>query len=141
MTYGVEKPEYMYTGMNDIYNDTDTKLFHWAVSSKSRETVKEVNTPVDQKLRTITMTGIRCVGGCNKAVEKKELGDPVFWSKTDSWPDKKLPVEGDSVEIASGVNMFYDLPDKSPKFKLIVVNGALTFNQPEKVEDTIDLHL
>jgi len=47
MTYGVEKPEYMYTGMNDIYNDTDTKLFHWAVSSKSREAVKEVNRPVD----------------------------------------------------------------------------------------------
>ena len=37
MTYGLARPEFMYTGMNDIFNDTETKLFHWAVSSKPRE--------------------------------------------------------------------------------------------------------
>jgi hypothetical protein len=122
----------MYTGMNDIYNDTDTKLFHWAVSSKPRDGGK-----LDKKKRTIKMTGIRCVGGCNKAVEKKELGPEVMWSNPNSWPTKKLPKEGESVEILPGVNMIFDLP-KSPKLKLIVINGALTFHQPAKEKD---LHL
>jgi len=74
------------------------------------------------------MTGIRCIGGCNKAVEKKKLGPAVYWSKTASWPDKKLPKEGDTVEILPGVNMIYDLPGESPVFKLIVINGGVTFN-------------
>jgi len=88
--------------------------------------------------RKITMTGIRCIGGCNTSVEKKALGPPVFWSKTTSWPTKKLPVEGETVEILPGVNMIYDLPGDSPIFKLIIINGRLTFNNPAK---PVDLHL
>jgi hypothetical protein len=83
------------------------------------------------------MTGIRCVGGCNKAVEKKKLGPEVMWSNPNSWPNKKLPKEGETVEILPGVNMIFDLP-KSPKLKLIVINGGLTFHQPAKEKD---LHL
>jgi len=120
--------------MNDVYNDTDTRMIKFAVSPNPRAPAKAISSTS----RTITMTGIRCIGGCNKAVEKKELGPPVFWSKAASWPDKKLPKEGDSVEILPGVNMFYDLPGDSPIFKLIVINGALTFNQPTK---EVDLHL
>jgi hypothetical protein len=41
------------------------------------------------------------------------------------------------VEILPGVNMIFDLP-KSPKLKLIVINGGLTFHQPAKEKD---LHL
>lgn len=133
-TYAMEQPQFMQTGMNDVYNDTDTRMIKFAVSPNPRAPAKAISSAS----RTITMTGIRCIGGCNKAVEKKELGPPVFWSKAASWPDKKLPKEGDSVEILPGVNMFYDLPGDSPIFKLIVINGALTFNQPTK---EVDLHL
>lgn len=97
-------------------------MFSWVVNGKNEAKKK------------IVMKGIRCIGGCNKAVEKLALGPAVYWSNVNSWPTKKLPVEGETVEIAPGVNMIYDLKTPSPTFKLIVVNGALSFLQDDKTD-------
>jgi len=83
-TYTENSAEFMYTGMNDVFNRTDTKLFHWAVSSNPRQKDKGL----DKNARTIVMNGIRCIGGCNKAVEAKKLGAAVMWSDKNSWPNK-----------------------------------------------------
>jgi len=84
------------------------------------------------------MEGIRCIGGCNKAVEAVELGLPRYWSNPESWSSGELPIEGDTVEIEPGVNMIFDIAE-SPVLKLLTINGRLTFDQPESGD--VDLHL
>lgn len=121
-THILDTPDLFETGHNYVQNDTATRMFSWVVNGKNEAKKK------------IVMKGIRCIGGCNKAVEKKKLGPAVYWSNVNSWPSKKLPVADETVEIAPGVNMIYDLKTPSPIFKLIVVNGALTFLQDDKTD-------
>jgi hypothetical protein len=57
-----------------------------------------------------------------------------YWSNPEHWTSKKIPLEGDDVEIEPGWNMIFDLPE-SPIVKMLTINGRLSFNN-----DT-DLHL
>ena len=81
----------------------------------------------DPANRNILITTSRCVGPCLAAVVIKETeGTKRYWSNPGDWPSKAVPKEGDTVEIESGWDMIYDLQD-SPVFKMITVNGILTF--------------
>jgi len=48
-----------------------------------------------------------------------------YWSNTTSWPDGKLPVEGDDVHIEPAWNMILDIDP--PVLRLLRINGRLTF--------------
>jgi hypothetical protein len=51
-----------------------------------------------------------------------------LWSQASTWPEGKVPVANDDVEIPPGKNIIYDLED-SPIFKYVQINGRLTFKQ------------
>lgn len=78
------------------------------------------------------MVGHRCVGSCNAVIEEKEQEDRVRrWSVAADWKsgekEGKVPVAGEDVHIEPGWNMIFDM-DESPVYKLIRVNGKLTFD-------------
>jgi len=56
-----------------------------------------------------------------------------MWSNASSWPNDTLPLEGEDVHIESSWNMVMDL-NPSPIFKLVRVNGNLTFNPNNDTE-------
>ncbi len=60
-------------------------------------------------------------------------GEPVMWSDPASWPDGKVPVEGDAVMIARGVDMVLDV--SPPALRSLTIDGSLTF------ADTADISL
>jgi hypothetical protein len=86
---------------------------------------------------TIKLTAHRCDGDCQEALEKVDL--ETFkrrWSEPNDWPSKKVPVEGEDVEILPGWDMIYDLEDgQAPKYRIIHVNGWLTFQNGEGYGD------
>lgn len=57
-----------------------------------------------------------------------------YWNVSDDWPAGKVPEEGEDVHIEPGWSMVFNL-NPSPVYKLIRVNGNLTF------ENTTDTHL
>lgn len=64
-----------------------------------------------------------------KEVEEKEIDEttaPKLWSDPKSWVSGMLPKEGEDVDIFPGNNMIMDM-EKTPIFKLVTVNGRLTF--------------
>mmetsp|Transcript_41638 Transcript_41638/g.63568 ORF Transcript_41638/g.63568 Transcript_41638/m.63568 type:complete len:141 (+) Transcript_41638:96-518(+) len=82
---------------------------------------------ITTKEQDVRMNGHRCVGSCNEDITEVEPEDDVrYWSEAESWPDEKVPEEGDEVHIESGWNMVLDVAD-TPIFKLVRVNGLLTF--------------
>lgn len=57
-----------------------------------------------------------------------------YWNNSADWPNNTIPGEGDDVHIEPGWNMVFNL-NPSPVFKLLRVNGKLTF------ENRTDTHL
>ena len=49
-----------------------------------------------------------------------------YWSVANDWTSGQVPLEAEDVHIEPGWNMVFDLVD-SPIYKLIRVNGILTF--------------
>lgn len=82
----------------------------------------------DKDVKSITMTGVRCIDYCQEAIEDKPLElTERYWSIAEHWEDfGRVPVEGDEVVIESGWNMIYDIED-SPKLASLEVRGKLTF--------------
>jgi hypothetical protein len=79
------------TGHNILYNDTETREFHWLVTGKQ---------PVAGKItdsRSLKFVAHRCLGsGCfDKVVVIKEITEePRFWSKSTCFSplnDKEAP--------------------------------------------------
>lgn len=76
----------------------------------------------------------RCLGGkCE--MEALDMGNvsadnltATLWSDVNTWPNKTLPKEGESVHIMPNMSVIFDL-DESPVFKLLRVNGLLTFKE------------
>ena len=72
----------------------------------------------------------QCVGSCNIPVINDETETVEnftrYWSNASHWPNGNLPKENDSLEILPGQNWIFDLAN-SPIYKLVVVNGNLTF--------------
>ncbi|MEO8314010.1 MAG: G8 domain-containing protein, partial [Pseudomonadota bacterium] len=58
------------------------------------------------------------------------------WSDPASWPNKKLPVAGDKVEIASGKSVILDV--SPPALGGVTINGKLTFANDADVELTTE---
>jgi hypothetical protein len=77
------------------------------------------------------MTGNRCPKGICPVIKIYEPGmyeDRVrYWSTASDWPNGTIPVEGDDVHIEPIWNMVFDM-NPSPVYKLIRVNGNLTFS-------------
>jgi hypothetical protein len=47
-----------------------------------------------------------------------------YWSDVNNWPKGALPKEGEDVEIKSGWNMIYDIPE-TPLLNKVEINGRL----------------
>jgi hypothetical protein len=94
------------TGQNLVRNITDVQsneeqLLKFVVNGKN-------STPY--KSRMLTFKGYRCIGPCNVDInETTEVGAEKLWSDPNSWPDGKIPGEGDNVHIESGWNMTMDV--------------------------------
>lgn len=54
-----------------------------------------------------------------------------LWSDAKNWPDQKLPVAGDQVEIPCEWNMKLDVD--TPDLDELVVNGKLYFDDSRKL--------
>jgi len=80
------------------------------------------------------MKGNRCPAGIcpvEKIYEPGVYEDRVrYWSVPEDWPNGFVPVDGDDVHIEPIWNMVFDMW-QSPVYKLIRVNGNLTFH-PDK---------
>lgn len=112
-------------GQNVVYTATEVRETHFIINGMGNPGNKYND-------RHIQLTGHRCAGSCNEAVKEKEQEDRVRrWSVAKDWESDeqigKVPVEGEEVHIEPGWNMIFDM-DKSPVYKLIRVNGKLTFD-------------
>lgn len=117
-------PQLLETGDNTIYNDTATREIHLYLNGKNSSRSR------------VIMKGYRCVDSCFGAIEDMPLETTVrLWSNPDSWPKGVLPREGENVEIKSGWNMIFDIPE-SPLLNMLEINGLLTFKP-----DSPSLHL
>jgi len=113
------------TGQNVLYNQTEVREFHWVVTGKDASAFKPIK-----------FVANRCPWGIcpqEEIVEKELENKTRLWSDKKNWPNETLPAEGDEVHVESGWNMVYDI-EESPVFKLIRVNGRLSFkNDTDKL--------
>ena len=58
------------------------------------------------------------------------------WSDRATWPDKKVPVAGDKVEIASGKEVILDV--SPPALGGLTILGKLTFSDKADLELTTE---
>lgn len=92
--------------------------FHWVVNAKEAE-----------NRSTIRMEGFRCIDFCaeNDELEEVELSNtPLPWSEPSSWESGEVPVEGEEVEIPSGVWIVLDI-EETPLLWSVTINGRLSF--------------
>lgn len=110
--------DYHTNGDNVIYNQTEVREFHWVMNGKEQENKTE-----------LVIEGFRCIVDCDQPdVEEEEISDVVvLWSDPLSWPDEKVPVDGDMAEVTPGTNMLFDI-DESPMLKQLTINGRLSFD-------------
>lgn len=105
--------------------------FHFALNAKDPERMR------------LHIEGYRCVWNCEpeKIEEKKVEGGPIPWSDPKTWPDEKLPEEGDEVSIDTGVWVEFDI-EETPLLKSLSINGRLTFknNLTHPVDRTINAY-
>jgi hypothetical protein len=83
------------------------------------------------------MTGNRCPAGIcpTEAINETDAYESGvrYWSNASDWPTGTVPVEGDDVHIEPAWNMVFDM-NPSPIYKLIRVNGNLTFSQSKDTQ-------
>jgi hypothetical protein len=97
---------------------------HFVINGKNRSA-----NPYDE--RTLYFKGYRCVGSCVEKIDTSVAAEaaPRYWSDASNWPNNTLPTTDSDVHIEPGWNMVFDLNDTSPVYKLVRVNGNLTFQQ------------
>src|SRR6187551_1238617 len=61
---------------------------------------------------------------------------PTRWSDASTWPNKKVPVAGDKVEIAGGKEVILDV--SPPALNGLTINGKLTFADNADLELTTE---
>lgn len=117
-------PADYYIGQNLVRNITDLgskeeQLLSFIVNGKNNTKWKE---------STLTFTGHRCIGPCNEDInETTTLGPERLWSNPASWQSGEVPKADEDVHIESGWDMIYDIEGETPIYRLIRVNGRLTF--------------
>jgi hypothetical protein len=116
-------------GQNILFNDTETREFHMIINGKDK--------PAPGIERKINLKGYRCEGNCGletlnetKEGEEEVYIPPLFWSLNTTWPSGKVPEAGDDVNIMTNMSVIFDLAE-SPIFKLIYINGRLTFKEDQ----------
>lgn len=101
------------TGTNnfgDFYYEKSEKRLTMKISGKTRGEA-EIN-------------GIFCDKDCKNDFEEGDEEDFFRkWSDKSNWPNEKLPVDGDNVEIKVGWKMYMDLD--SPSLEYLEINGTL----------------
>src|SRR6478736_872657 len=70
--------------------------------------------------------------GSVAAVEAAQPAKATRWSDRATWPNKKVPVAGDKVEIASGKEVILDV--SPPALHGLTINGKLTFADNKDLE-------
>jgi hypothetical protein len=99
-------------------------MLHFIASGKNQTN----NTYAENK---VIMTANRCATGVCPVIEIIEPGSYEsrirYWSVATDWPSGTVPVEGEDVHIEPIWNMVFDM-NPSPVYKLIRVNGNLTFH-------------
>src|SRR6187200_3740534 len=70
------------------------------------------------------------------AVQAAAPAKPTRWSDASTWPNKKVPVAGDKVEIASGKEVILDV--SPPALNGLTINGKLTFADNADLELTTE---
>lgn len=81
----------------------------------------------------MTFKGHRCISACNEDIdETTELGPERLWSNPDSWTSGAVPKADEDVTIESGWDMVFDLDEETPIYRLIRVNGKVTFKNDMK---------
>jgi hypothetical protein len=77
------------------------------------------------------MVGNRCPGGVCPVeviiVPGAYENRVRYWNTSSDWPNGTVPLEGEDVHIEPAWNMVFDM-NPSPVYKLIRVNGNLTFH-------------
>jgi len=114
------------TGDNWVRNETEIRTFEFVVNGKLPEN------------SLLKVEPLECISGtCTlAAVDEVELEEGQrLWSNAESWESGVVPVEGDTVEILSGVNMLLDI-EETPIFASLEINGRLSF-----LDDDKDIHL
>src|SRR5512147_2491700 len=69
-------------------------------------------------------------------VQAAQPAKPTRWSDRATWPNKKVPVAGDKVEIASGKEVILDV--SPPALNGVTINGKLTFGDNADLELTTE---
>jgi hypothetical protein len=105
-------------------------MIHWIVSGKNQTN----NTYVKQH---VIMKGNRCpLGVCPAELINTSAPSENrtrYWNTSTDWPNNTIPVEGEDVHIESSWNMVMDM-NPTPIYKLVRVNGNLTFNPNNDTE-------
>jgi hypothetical protein len=82
------------------------------------------------------LVGYRCEGSCGletlneTKIDPEVVIPPLLWSLETTWPSGKVPLAGEDVNIMTNMSVIFDLAE-SPVFKLINVNGILTFKEDQ----------
>jgi len=83
------------------------------------------------------MAGNRCPAGiCQAEVINTSAPSETrtrYWNTSTDWPTNTIPGEGEDVHIESSWNMIMDM-NPTPIYKLVRVNGNLTFNPNNDTE-------
>jgi hypothetical protein len=116
------------TGQNIHLNDTAVRQLHFVINGKNLTDFPEN--------KHIFLEGHRCNGSCMADITDVALeSEKRYWSDPTNWPEGRLPEEGEEVHVEPGWDMIYDLDYPSPVYKLIRINGWVTFS------DEFDTHL
>src|SRR6188472_3166762 len=76
------------------------------------------------------------LGSVSAVVQAAAPAKPTRWSDASTWPNKKVPVAGDKVEIASGKEVILDV--SPPALNGLTINGKLTFADNADLELTTE---
>ena len=109
-----------------IYNETAVRETHIVLNGKERHA-----NPYEQT--EMLLVGHRCIGPCVEEVDFSAAAEnrTRYWSVANDWKDAdgvgEPPEEGGDAHILPAWNMVYDLTEPSPIYKLVRINGNLTF--------------
>jgi hypothetical protein len=114
----LSSPNTFTTGQNIHYEDNNTREFHMVINGKG----------LNGNEKVLQLAGIRCDGSCVEEIVEVDVVENTtrYWSDPASWPDGKVPADGEDVHIESGWNVTFDM-EYSPVYQLIRVNGFLSF--------------
>ena len=120
LTQGIAK-----MGDNLIRNDTDTRRINFVMNGD------------DKSINRLTLTGVRCIGGCKQDVpDDLPIEDRIRrWSVLTDWETElghrmELPQKGEDIVIPSNWQMLYDIPiSQTPVLNSLEINGRLTFEE------------